>query len=186
LTTNSLLFVREPKWKEHRRGLQHVIPADIQSWVYEADSLTQRLRDYYHNDVSVNLLFHRWRKPFLSERRQLGLPLYRFELTREVMLHHQGQPLLLARTIIPDETIKVAHRNLAHLGTRPLGEVIFSYPNLERITMDIALVETGNWNPLIQTEVGICGQIWGRRTVYAIMGRAMIVSEFFLPQILNC
>ena len=69
------------------------------------------------------------------------MPLHRYGLIREVMLHSQGKPLLLARTVIPDETIKVAHRNLAHLGTRPLGEVIFSYPDLERLTMDLTLVE---------------------------------------------
>ena len=185
MTTKSFLFNREPEWHEHRRGSQHHLPEAVQSWTYEAGSLTQRLRDYYGNAIAVSILFHQWRKPFLSERNQLHLPQSRYGLTREVILHTNGKPLLLARTIIPEETIKVAHRNLAHLGTRPLGEVIFSYPDLERITMDLVLIRPTTWTPPAQEKANITQPIWGRRTVYAIQKRPMLVSEFFLPEILG-
>jgi chorismate lyase len=185
LTTKSILFDHEPDWYEHRRGSHHNLPETVQSWAYEAGSLTQRLRDYYGDTIAVSILFHQWRTPFLSERRQLHLSLSRFSLIREVMLHTNGKPLLLARTIIPEETIKVAHRNLAHLGTRPLGEVIFSYPDLERVTMDLALIEPITWTSQTQKNANISQAIWGRRTVYAIQKRPMLVSEFFLPEILG-
>jgi chorismate lyase len=185
LTTKSFLFNSEPEWHEHRRGSQHSLPDAVQSWTYEAGSLTQRLRNYYGNTITVSILFHQWRIPFLSERKQLQLPQHRYGLTREVMLHTNGKPLLLARTIIPEETIKVAHRNLAHLGTRPLGEVIFSYPNLERITMDLSLIAPSEWTMPALQKAAISQPIWGRRTVYAIQKRPMLVSEFFLPEILG-
>jgi chorismate--pyruvate lyase len=184
LTTKSFLFIREPEWCEHRKGSQHQLPESVQSWAYEAGSLTRRLRDYYGNQVAVKILFHHWRTPFISEQRQLQLPLHRYCLTREVLLHTNGKPLLLARTIIPDETIKVAHRNLSHLGTRPLGEVIFSYPDLERITMDLSLIQPTTWTAKTRQNADITQAIWGRRTVYAIHNRPMLVSEFFLPEIL--
>lgn len=185
MATKSFLFNREPVWHEHRRGSQHHIPEAVQSWTYEASSLTQRLRDYYGNTIAVTILVHQWHTPFLSERRQLQLPPHRYGLTREVMLHTNGKPLLLARTIIPKETIKVAHRNLSHLGTRPLGEVIFSYPDLERISMDLTLIEPSAWTPKTQKDANINQPIWGRRTIYAIQKRPMLVSEFFLPEILG-
>jgi chorismate lyase len=185
LTTKSFLLNHEPEWHEHRRGSQHHLPEAVKSWTYEAGSLTQRLRDYYGNTIAVTILFHQWRTPFLSERRQLHLPPHRYGLTREVMLHSNGKPLLLARTIIPEATIKVAHRNLAHLGTRPLGEVIFSYPDLERITMDLVLIKPTTWTTQAQQKANINQAIWGRRTVYAIQKRPMLVSEFFLPEILG-
>ncbi len=184
MSTKSFLFNREPVWHEHRRGSQHHLPETVQSWAYETGSLTQRLRDYYGNRIAVAILFHHWRKPYLSESRQLQLPKHRYGLIREVMLHINGKPLILARTVIPDETIKVAHRNLAHLGTRPLGEVIFSYPDLERITMDLALIPPVIWGSGVQNKAVINQPIWGRRTVYAIQKRPMLVSEFFLPEIL--
>lgn len=113
------------------------------------------------------------------------MPLRRYGLTREVLIYAGNMPLLLARTIIPEETIKVAHRNLAHLGTRPLGEVIFLYPDLERITMDLAQIQPTAWTDKVISNVKINGPVWGRRTVYAIHNRPMLVSEFFLPEILS-
>jgi chorismate--pyruvate lyase len=184
LTTKSFLFKHEPVWHGHRQGHQYHLPEDVHSWVYEPGSLTKRLRDYYGNRITVDLLFHEWRTPYLSECRQLNLPSSRYALTREVMLHTQGKPLLLARTIIPEETIKVAHRNLSHLGSRPLGEVIFSYPDLERIAMDLTLTHPSTWTKQAQHKASLQQPLWGRRTVYAIHQRPMLVSEFFLPEIL--
>ncbi|MBM4207742.1 MAG: chorismate lyase [Gammaproteobacteria bacterium] len=185
MTTKSFLFRREPEWREHRQGHQYHLPEDVHSWVYEPGSLTKRLRDYYGNRIAVDLLFHQWRSPYLSECKQLNLPCYRFALTREVILHINNKPLLLARTIIPEETIKVAHRNLSHLGNRPLGEVIFSYPDLERIVMDLTLIKENGWTLKAQQKAAIEQPLWGRRTVYAIRQRPMLVSEFFLPEILT-
>ncbi len=185
MTIKSFLFNHEPTWHENRRGSHHNLPEPVQSWAYEPGSLTKRLRDYYGNAINVNLLFHEWRSPYVSERKQLDLPLHRYALTREVMLYTGNTPLLLARTIIPEETIKVAHRNLSHLGTRPLGEVIFSYPDLERITMDLALLTPATWAKQAQETANIEEPVWGRRTVYAIQKRPLLISEFFLPEILG-
>jgi len=102
-----------------------------------------------------------------------------------VLLHANGKPLILARTIIPADTIKAANSNLAHLGNRPLGEIIFSYPKLERIAMDVALVNPAIWTPSALAEVDTDQPLWGRRTVYAITHKQMLVSEFFLPEILG-
>lgn len=183
MTTHSILFRQEPVWQENRIGTRHQLPKTVQSWTYESGSLTRRLRAIYGNSVAVNVLFQEWRVPFLSERRLLKLPEQRLCLVREVLLHADGKPLILARTIIPTATIKIAS-SLAHLGTRPLGEVIFSYPKLERVAMDVALVKPSIWIPDVLTVANIQQPIWGRRTVYAIKHRQMLVSEFFLPEIL--
>ncbi len=185
MTTKSFLFNCEPLWQENRQGLRHKIPENVQSWTYESDSLTQRLRNFYGTGVAVKILLQRWQTPFLSERRLLKLPEHQYNLTREVLLHANGKPLILARTIIPVSTIKAAKSNLSHLGTRPLGEIIFSYPKLERIAMDITLIDRSTWTQSAIAEVGINQPIWGRRTVYAIAHKQMLVSEFFLPEVLG-
>jgi len=183
LTTKSFLFKREPFWLENRQGLRNKLPDIVQSWTYESGSLTQRLRNVYGDAVAVKILLQRWHNPFLSERRLLKLPENRYSLTREVLLHVEGKPLILARTIIPTSTIKAAKNNLSHLGNRPLGEIIFSYPKLERIAMDITLIDQSTWSQSAIAEAGIDQSIWGRRTVYAIAHKQMLVSEFFLPEI---
>lgn len=185
MTAKSLLFNSEPLWLENRQGLRHKLPDNVQSWTYESDSLTRRLRSCYGDVVAVKVLLQRWNNPFLSERRILKLPEHQYSLTREVLLHADGKPLILARTIIPASTIKAAKSNLSQLGNRPLGEIIFSYPKLERIAMDVALINLSTWTQSAITETGIDQPIWGRRTVYAIAHKQMLVSEFFLPEILG-
>lgn len=184
MTTNSVLFKQEPLWLENQQGTRHKLPEAVQSWAFESGSLTQRLRATYGNAVTVNVLFQQWRVPFLTERKALGLHERRVCLTREVLLHANGTPLILARTILPAATIKVANRSLSKLGTRPLGEVIFSYPQLERVAMDVTLININEWTLKALTVAHIQQPIWGRRTVYAIKHRQMLVSEFFLPEIL--
>jgi len=97
-----------------------------------------------------------------------------------VLLHANGKPLVLARTILPAQTIRIAHRNLSHLGNRPLGEVIFAYPDLERRQRQFSLATPGNWSAALQTDTPVTQPIWGRRTVYAIHKQPMLVAEFFL------
>jgi chorismate--pyruvate lyase len=184
LATKSFLFNCEPSWLENRQGLRHKLPDNVQSWTYESGSLTQRLRNFYGDAVAVKVLLQRWQAPFLSERRLLKLPEHQYSLTREVLLHANGKPLILARTIIPASTIKVVKSNLSHLGSRPLGEIIFSYPKLERIAMDVALIDPSTWTQSALAEAGIDQPVWGRRTVYAIAHKQMLVSEFFLPEVL--
>ncbi len=181
----SFLFNREPLWLENRSGIRHTLPENVQSWTYEPGSLTQRLRDYYGDAVGVKILLQQWNTPFLSERRLLKLHESKYSLIREVLLHADGKPLILARTIIPAKTIKAAKRNLAHLGNRPLGEVIFSYPKLERIEMDVTLIDLPTWTQPAIAEGHIIEPVRGRRTVYAIAHRQMLVSEFFLPGVLE-
>ena len=178
---NSFLFNRDPDWKPNHPGIRHTLPEEVQSWVYEAGSLTRRLRCFYGDSFAVKILFHRWKPAFLSECRLLHLPHQQYNLIREVLLHADGKPLILARTILPEKTIKIAKRNLSHLGTRPLGEVIFSYPNLERLQLDITAVKPDTWSAKLQNQVNIPQTIWGRRTVYAIQKHPLLVSEFFLP-----
>jgi len=185
LSTKSFLFNREPLWLENRSGTCHTLPENVQSWTYESGSLTRRLRDYYGDAIGVKVLLQQWNTPFLSERRLLKLHENKYSLIREVLLHADGKPLILARTIIPAKTVKVAKSNLAHLGSRPLGEVIFSYPKLERIEMDVTLINLSTWTQPAIAEANIDQPVSGRRTVYAIAHQQMLVSEFFLPGVLE-
>ncbi|GAB4255398.1 MAG: chorismate lyase [Methylomicrobium sp.] len=181
----SVLFTQEPRWVISRSRERHAVLLSVQSWLFEPGSITQRLRSYYGDAVQVQVLQNDRLVPFLSERRLLRLGEARYALTREVMIHADGLPLILARTLIPDKTVKAARRNLAHLGSRPLGEVIFSYPKLERQEMEFACIEPEIWTPFAIDQARIDSRIWGRRTVYLIRRRPLLVNEFFLPTILG-
>lgn len=185
MTTNSFLFVQEPRWKINRQGFQLNLPSDVASWVYEAHSLTQRLRSYYGNHVRVKILYHQWRHPFVKESFRLNLDYQHYALIREVLLYVEDKPLLLARTVLPKKTIQIAKRNLSQLGTRPLGEVIFSYPHLERLESEVCCVPLITWSLSLKQQFELNPIVWGRRTVYAIQKQPLLVSEFFLPDALK-
>lgn len=186
MPARSFLFNQPPHWIANRLGVRQHLPKNVQSWVYEPDSLTQRLRNCYGAGVAVQILFNQWRSPFVTENQHLQLPDYRYSLIREVLLHVDNKPLILARTVLPQATIAIAKRKLSNLGTRPLGEVIFSYPNLLRRESDICCVSEQQWTTKLKQQVEVEPYIWGRRTVYAIEQQPMLVSEFFMPGALRC
>ncbi len=185
MTIRSQLFPKEPLWRENRLGTRHQLPEGVQSWTYETGSLTQRLRRTYGSAVKVRILWQRWQTPFLTEQHRLQLPAKTYAWVREVLLYAGDKPLILARTVIPADTIRFAHSNLAKLGTRPLGEVIFSYPQLARLQLDVALIKPLAWELATCELAKISQPVWGRRTVYGLKHQHLLVSEFFLSDSLG-
>lgn len=178
----SFLFNRPPHWKARFHGTLQP-PDALLPWLQETGSLTKRLRAVYGHDLAVQLLFHRWKPAFAEECEHLQVPQHRYHLIREVLLYVHQTPLVLARTVLPNHTIRIAQRNLSHLGTRPLGEVIFAYPDLELRQRDFSLATSHIWSSAVQSQFSVDNAIWGRRTVYAIHHQPLLVSEFFLPGI---
>lgn len=185
MSNKSYLFARSPTWKLEVRApnLQRQPDAELLSWLQETGSLTKRLRGIYRDQLKVRILFHRWQPAFIDECRALAIPHQRYVLIREVLLHADDRALILARTVLPEATIRIAHRNLSHLGTRPLGEVIFAYPDLERRQRQFAVADGRQWSSNAKRQFDIADPLWGRRTIYAIHGQPLQVSEFFLPSL---
>ncbi len=176
--SHSRLFQHEPHWLSANHVLLKTLPYDLQSWLSEPESLTQRLRNQFEN-ISVQVLVEKQQTPFLTEWRILHLPEQRYCLVREVVLLSNQTPLILARTVIPAKTLKITQGNLARLGARPLGEILFSAPSLERKPLGITRIEPNQW----ANDLQITAPLWGRRTQYSICGQPMLVSEFFLPSL---
>ena len=185
MSSNSYLFTRPPVWKTQLRGSDTQPAPELRPWLEESGSLTKRLRHVYGNQLAVRLLYHHWKPAFAEECKELKIPYHRFQLIREVVLHIDNVPLVLARTILPEHTIRIAHRNLSHLGTRPLGEVIFAYPDLELWRRYFSQAAGKIWSTAAQSEFPLGQAIWGRRTLYAIHSQPLLVSEFFLPAMLE-
>jgi len=178
--SHSRLFQHEPRWLSVNHAQRKTLPLDLQSWLSESESLTQRLRNQFQN-IHVQVLFEKQQTPFLTERRLLNLPERRYGLVREVVLLSNETPLILARTVIPEKTLNITQGNLARLGSRPLGEILFSAPSLERKSVGIARIEPNLWTS--NFDLQITAPLWGRRTQYSICKQPMLVSEFFLPSL---
>jgi len=178
------LFQREPVWRPASAG-RVTASAVARSWLEEPGSLTARLRSAVGDGFAVRLLGQKWVRPFATEDRLLDLPSRRRALVREVLLHCEGRPLVLARTVIPPRTLRGAHCGLANLGARPLGELLFSYRGLRRSHLQLARVDQTAWRHPVVREFGIDGPVWGRRSLYEVDQVSLLVCEFFLPNVLN-
>lgn len=160
-------------------------PARIESWLNESGSLTARLRRLAGGGFGVRLLNQGYAHPFPGESAALGLPARARALGREVLLHGAGEPLVLARSIIPQQALRGEHCALAKLGNRPLGEVLFAQRGLRRPRLEFAKVPRSDWLPAIADEYGLEEAVWGRRSLYRLGRISLLVCEFFLPQALS-
>ena len=185
LQSRSVLFDRQLRWVQNHKMLSHGIDDEAKLWIFEELSLTRRIKKDCGNKFGLTVLRQRRNKPFPDEARLLNIARYQHALVREVVLHCGQLPLITARTIIPWATLRGAQRRLSYLGNRPLGEVIFAYPELKRLSLDLAKVESTDWCEGWAEKWSIRDPVWGRRTVYSIAGSNLLVCEVFLPPILS-
>lgn len=104
---------------------------------------------------------------------------------REVKLLAGNVPVVLARSVIPHRTLCGRHSPLARLGTRPLGDWLFSHPSMRRLTLEFTHVRPEFWHPDIAASCSIDAPLWGRRSHYRVARHPLLVCEFFLPQLLT-
>jgi len=106
----------------------------------------------------------------------------RSALVRQVLLCCKKQPLVYARTVIPLATIQGAQRKYANMGNRPLGAMLFADRTMSREAVEVALLPAGH-DAHQYTNIG--EPIWGRRSVFRVSGKPLLVSEYFLPELLR-
>jgi chorismate--pyruvate lyase len=163
--------------------LKHQIKPGILSWLNDQGSLTRRLKSHCPRRFKVVLLAEEWGRPEPSEARLLGIPTSQRVLLRQVHLKCDDQLCVYARSVIPLMTLQGRHRRLRFLGNKPLGEYLFSSPSLQRKRIE--------WSRLTPSSslyrMATAGQpdsddpVWGRRSLFMIDGKPLLVSEFFLP-----
>lgn len=104
-------------------------------------------------------------------------------LVRDVELLCNETPWVFARTLIPISSLKGSARRLTQLGEKPLGAVLFSDPTVLRGATQIAQLLPGH--PLFDTASNHVDekpeQLWGRRTLFYVEKRPLLVNEIFLP-----
>ncbi len=174
-TTGS--FRGEPNWRCGRTVRWGMVPDDVSVWLFDADSLTRRLRKCCQR-FHVEVLAQAWRRPMLCERRVLGMDDRGLALIRQVRLYCDGEPKVYARTVMPKTSLTGRRRRLAHLGGRPLGEMLFRDRTMRRGDMEVAQVSPGAWLP---ANVKQMPSYWGRRSVFSIGDKPLLVNEVFLP-----
>jgi chorismate--pyruvate lyase len=178
---------RATRWKPHRYFLRSSIPADLSAWLLDRESLTLRLQQLCPGKSSsgfrVQVLSQTRALPRLDEAQALAMQAREMALIRQVLLRCGRQPWIYARTVIPVTSLRGKLQRLAGLGTRPLGGVLFADPGMQRGQVELAEILPGQ-AVFAAATAHMSRQpaaIWGRRSVFRLSDRPLLVSEIFLP-----
>jgi chorismate--pyruvate lyase len=153
------------------------VPPALRPWLLDAGSLTRRLVQVSNGHFRVEVLRQGYLPTLPVERQELGLGMREWPFVREVLLRCHDQPWVFARTLIPRTTLQGRVRGLTHLGTKPLGAVLFSDPQVRRGPIAVARLQPAR----LGLDLPAATPLWGRRSVFYISGLPLLVSEYFLP-----
>jgi chorismate--pyruvate lyase len=170
-------------WKPHRSYLHADIPADLVHWLLDPASLTLRLQQLCGERFHVRVVSQGWGRPRRDEAQALGMEARMCAIIRQVQLMCADQPWIYARTVIPATSLRGRLQRLAHLGTRPLGAMLFADPGMRRGVVELARIRPGQelHADATQAAARLAKTIWGRRSVFRIVDKPLLVSEIFLP-----
>lgn len=175
----------EPVWIPTRRIRQGQVPENVLHWLLDRASLTQRIVGTCPGQFRVKVLSQHWTRPMSNEAQALGMNGGGHALVRQVQLLCDEVPWVYARTVIPRTTLTGRERRLAYLKSKSLGATLFADPSMRRSEVEVVRVTARD-----KLHVIVAGQleqvpavIWGRRSVFTLHDKPLLVSELFLPVI---
>ncbi|MBB3061614.1 chorismate lyase [Microbulbifer rhizosphaerae] len=154
-------------------------PAELLPWLLYPGSLTAALKHLSAGDFRVQVLSQRWQQPGLEERRALDMRERQRALVREVLLYGNGRTWVYARSVLPERSLQGRSRYLRSLDNRPLGELLFSQPDIRRGPIALNRLRR-NSRCRLRELAGEGASAWGRRSTFWLRDKPLLVAEAFL------
>ncbi len=171
---------RSFRWRPRRQlAPQCRPPAFLHTWLDDSGSLTARLVSLSDNHFAVDVLRQTIALPSRNEQRALRMSRPGYALIREVLLLGHRQPWVFARSVLPLASLTGELRHLRKQGNRPLGAFLFSQPHLIRSPIAVAAFNADDG--YVPATIAHSHLLWGRRSVFELKGKPLLVSEVFLP-----
>lgn len=163
------------QWLE-RQQLNTLPPAAMADWLFNQDSLTRRLTRLSNDGFSVTLIQEGWQALRDDECAALGLPVASLGWVREVHLHGNGLAWVFARSVASQAALQGCGLHMDELGTRSLGELLFSDPAFDRGALQVRAYPA-QWLPAPDR----AESLWARRSCFSRGALSILVAEVFLP-----
>jgi chorismate--pyruvate lyase len=178
----------EPLWRPSTHLFATTIPDDIAGWLFDPSSLTARIMAACAGRFRVEVVSQHWQRAYRNEMQRLGVSAQQIALVREVYLYCNDIPWVFARTVIPRRTLSGEQKHLACLGSRPLGAVLFADPHMHRDPIEVACLTAQHrlYGKATARLSVVPAQIWGRRSVFYLANKPLLVNEIFLPTMPPC
>lgn len=170
------------RWYRRHQLFNRTIHPSLSAWLFDVSSLTARIIELCGKNFSVRVISQNWQMIDAEEAAAMSLRHVHSALVREVFLCCNDKPLVYARTVIPSTTLQGAQRLYANMGNRPLGAMLFADRTMRREAVQVAILSASDEaNQYADTDE----PVWGRRSVFRVAGKPLLVSEYFLPEILK-
>jgi len=155
----------------------HPAPAaGLRDWLFDQGSLTRRLTALSADTFSVTPLQEGWQALRADECAALDVPNGSQGWVREVYLRGHGQPWVFARSVAARSALEGSGLALSELGSRSLGELLFSDRAFARGAIEAAHYPAA-WLPAeVRSE-----RLWARRSCFRRGELGVLVAEIFLP-----
>ena len=155
-------------------GVRGAVPApEMRDWLTDPGLLTARLRRQCGASFRLEVLENNSHQPLASQHNEL----------RRIVLWCGNHACIYAETLLPEVTT-AENPWLKELGNEPLGESLQTRSNVSRGPFEYALLTR------TQMPIDLPGQNdpdrWARRSEFFIGHTSLLVTEIFLPGILDC
>ncbi|CAK0763880.1 putative chorismate pyruvate-lyase [Gammaproteobacteria bacterium] len=172
-----------PRWLRTLSHLRPRAPGQVAPWLVDTGSLTRRVVRACPGRMQVRVLRQVWGRADAGEISALGIDRHGRVWLREVQLLCDDQPWVYARTVIPAATLAGPARCLLRLGSRPLGAVLFANPAVIRGGVEVACLQPHHrlYQRAALSAAAMPTVLWGRRSLFWLGERPLLVAEVFLP-----
>ncbi len=157
------------------------------TWLTDRGSLTQRIADRCA-DFRVEVVFQGLRKPTRDEAFLFTDCGRSNVLVREVYLCCGATPVVFAHSVTRPRDVRGAWAALTRLGSRSLGSRLFADPRVYRCPLhQLKLTARHELYRLatLRLASGLPAALWARRSLFLRHKSPILVTEVFLPGILD-
>ncbi|GAB6069087.1 chorismate lyase [Thiomicrorhabdus hydrogeniphila] len=174
-------------WKPAKLISRITTSKPMQKWLMTPTSLTSKLREVCPS-LHVVIISEKLEEPLLSEANALGMQRNEAAWVRCIFLKCNEQNWVYARTIIPNLSPDNPWFDLQNLGTKPLGEVLFELPSIQRSDFEFARNTLDFW-PYLMENINMSNLAkqpgFARRSIFKQQNAPLLVTEVFLPGLVN-
>ena len=167
-------------------GFMPDIETGYAPWLHDHGSLTRRIQQRCAV-FNVRNVYDGLAMANRDEISLLNISRPQHIYTRNVFLYADGKPVVFAHSVVAARHLRHTWHALQHLGNRPLGALLFSHPLVQRAPLRYKALKLGH--PLYRQaalELKILPpRLWARRSVFTLHGAPLLVTEIFLPDILE-
>ena len=152
-------------WNTYEAIEHELTNTEIKSWLLEQGPITKRIKSIA--EFRLELIQDELSDATDDEILFLKIDSEEIRI-REVILYGNENPIVYARTIIPNTTIEKGLKELGKIGNKPLGDILFE--------KDIFFKEDIVFATFKDEE----SLFWGRKIKYTVKDQPFSVMEVFL------